>query len=94
MTDKPDKVVNLDDYRHDPHLSGNAACLACKHTWVAVVPVGTTILDCPACGLGKGVYANLVVPDTAWECRCGCHHFFVSPEKIICVLCGTTQVFG
>ena len=33
----------------DPHISGDARCLACKHEWVAVAPIGTIWLECPAC---------------------------------------------
>jgi hypothetical protein len=36
-------VISLLQLKKDrePHLSGMARCLACRHEWVAVAPVGT-----------------------------------------------------
>lgn len=46
-------VVDLDAQR--PHTSGPASCLICCHEWVAVVPVTTSLLECPACHNMRGV---------------------------------------
>lgn len=89
-----EKIVELNAFRKGPHLSGNARCLACDRRWIAVAPVGTTVLDCPTCGLGKGVFDNLVdAPADRWQCDCGCQHFLVIRAGILCALCGTQQSF-
>lgn len=51
-------VINLAQAEADrePHLSGKARCLACKHEWVAVAPVGVVWMECPACTLERGRY--------------------------------------
>jgi len=86
------KVVDI--LEHMPHVSGKASCLGCGHWWVAVAPTGTVCLQCPECGLDKGVFHAVCVPDTYWTCTCGCAHFFVSgTTNIICALCGEAQVF-
>ena len=56
----------------EPHLSGSAVCLACKHEWVAVAPVGTVWMECPACSLERGRYHGPVQLDRDhWHCHCG-----------------------
>ena len=37
-----------------PHLACKARCVACKHEWQAVAPLGTLELECPSCGLTRG----------------------------------------
>jgi len=41
--------INLIKYKeaNTPHLDGQAICLACKHKWVTVAPVGVIWLECP-----------------------------------------------
>ena len=55
-------VIDLAQAKADrePHLSGAAVCLACKHEWVAVAPVGTVWMECPACSLERGRYLGAV----------------------------------
>lgn len=86
------ELVALDDKR--PHLSGKALCLNCSKEWVAVAPLGTTALQCPECGLLKGVFNAVCAPEKAWQCGCGCFHFLVSPQNVICALCGAVQQFN
>ena len=74
-----------------PHMAGNAVCLHCKHEWQAVSPIGCTVLECPECKMEKGVYRYLVTPEKLWTCSCGNISFFISPEGIICGLCGDYQ---
>lgn len=74
-------------------ISGKCICLKCGHGWVGEAPRSTVSLTCPECSLNAGVFCSLPVPDTAWECTCGCFHMFVSPKEIVCCLCGLVQVF-
>lgn len=77
-----------------PHMTGEALCLHCKRKWQAVAPIGTVILDCPECGLGKGVFANIAFPDREhWQCHCGCGAFCVTQKGIHCLMCGVIQDF-
>ena len=89
------KVVSLEERRlaSQPHMAGKAMCLACRHEWLAVAPIGEIVLDCPNCGLGKGVYKNICCPEKYWQCKCGCSHFFVTTDACICCLCGLGQKF-
>lgn len=95
-------VIGLPE-RNDPHLSGRAKCLQCGHEWVAVVPVGTTVFECPECKLERGVMQGLCnVPDghKNWTCNCGCDLFRVTATPqgkfmgIMCLLCGLDQSFS
>lgn len=89
-------VVSLKQYKeeHEPHLTGDAKCLACGHEWVAVAPVGGSEFECPQCGCMKGVYQMFVIDDPEiWVCNCGCDIFRVTPDYIYCVNCGTEQTF-
>jgi hypothetical protein len=45
-------IVELDEHR--PHISGPVACTRCRHKWTAVRPVGSDLLECPACGAIRG----------------------------------------
>lgn len=73
-----------------PHISGNAKCLACKHEFTAVAPVGTTDLTCPECLLERGVWAYPLTPADGkiWQCSCGGFHFFILLNGYMCVSCG------
>lgn len=81
---------------NDHHLSGPAVCMACKHEWEAVVPVGTIELECPNCHIHKGLLKYGCEPTTAWVCGCGCHVFMLSGEshEMICWNCGQYQKFS
>ena len=79
----------------EPHLSGWAQCLDCKHRWMAVAPVGTRELDCPECGLNKGRFRNVCMPEKdaeIWVCQCGGDLFVVSKANgYMCANCGLYQ---
>lgn len=82
-------IINLDDHR--PHRSGQAKCTNCKHVWAAVSPVGCDDLECPECGLCRGVwYGNHLYPQGTHivTCSCGNTFFEVSPEQVLCINCG------
>jgi len=77
-----------------PHISSECICLHCGYEWIGVFPTGVTSLECPECGLMKGVFKGVCVPEKVLECNCGCRHCFVSGEgNIICCNCGITHRF-
>lgn len=87
-----------------PHLAGEALCIGCRHTWAAVAPVGTSRLECPACGLGKGMFRYPIYcedGDSLFTCNCGCEALIAYVRegrfRIQCMNCGTHQteaIFG
>jgi len=87
-------VVDLAKERleRSPHYSGRARCLACKHEWVAVAPIGTDWLECPACSLerGRAIFPFLRAAPH-WTCLCGCDLFHIMPAGIYCPNCGRWQ---
>jgi hypothetical protein len=61
--------------REEPHLAGEAVCVSCRHTWVAVAPVGTWQLECPSCETWHGVWRYPIGAsegDAVFVCECGC----------------------
>lgn len=78
---------------NSPHLSGNAVCLACKHEWVAVAPVGTIWFECPSCGTERGVMKGpcMHVGESHWTCKCGNILFHITKNAVYCPLCGKPQ---
>lgn len=86
------KIIDLAAHRYDPHREGPAECVHCGHAWMAVAPVGTEVLDCPACGLETGVFSGLVMRDgPEWHCGCGNAFFRIAAEGIYCPVCGAWQ---
>ena len=87
---------NVIDIRsRQPHMTCEAVCLNCGYKWVAVAEVGSIHLECAKCGLMKGVFKNLAVPDDKllWHCNCGNSMFFITPTHAYCGLCGCAQEF-
>ena len=80
----------------NPHITGPARCLACRHEWTVVAPIGTTEFECPSCGTERGVMRYHIAAEDGqkvFRCTpCGSEHFFfVAKEKrtqILCVGCG------
>ena len=74
-------VTKAPDLPEQAHLSGEAVCIACQHTWVAVAPVGVTSgLECPECSLGRGGFkydVGLKEGSGLFECRCGSDQFHI-----------------
>lgn len=89
-------VVSLEQLRaeREPHLSGRAICLACRHEWVAVAPIEVIWLECPACTLERGRFVGAAVKedDKHWHCKCGNDLFRVTPGGYYCPNCGADQV--
>lgn len=100
MNEDPPNVTSLDQFKKDKagYISGYLICLACKHTWAGVAPVGTHEWECPKCKCQKGVPTTFIVSvHHQWKCICGCFIFSIKwPDKevpqIYCVTCGTVQV--
>lgn len=85
-------IINLDDHR--PHLSGDAICVACKHQWVGVTPIGLWWFECPNCRTDNGLWVAPVDPDgERWECECGSQLFYILPNGPRCRQCGRAVRF-
>lgn len=89
-----DDVIDFETRRTErqPHLAGEARCLSCGHRWAAVAPVGADWLECPQCGLEKGVFSFPYRREGPHlECNCGNDLFHVTPEGVYCPNCNTSQ---
>lgn len=97
------EVIILDEARRraeeekpSPHIQGPAMCLACKHEYTAVVPVGADVskMECPACGAMRATFATHIENSGAhWHCQCGNHLFAITAEGVYCPCCSEWQ-FG
>lgn len=86
-------VHSLEDKRaeREPHVSGEAICLTCHHTWTGVWPTGATELECPQCHSMRGRSRWDVAPDEkrqVWTCRCGNQFMQCLDTHIHCPGCG------
>lgn len=78
------------------HGSGEAFCIACSNTWVAVAPTGSVSLDCPACGSHKGKWKFEFYPSEQQMVRtCACENqlFYLTPDGHMCANCGIYQSY-
>lgn len=50
-TSGDDKVINIEDYRYDPHVSDELVCISCRHRGMHCWPVDVYLknLECPQC---------------------------------------------
>lgn len=81
---KPDEM--------EEHNVGRAKCLACRHEWEAIAPVGTIWLECPACTLERGRFIAQTQRDGLhWACNCGCDLFYINETGTYCPNCGVWQ---
>lgn len=79
-------------YRRRSHLSGMAKCGACQHSWVAVVPLGTTAMECPNCQRYMGFMTGHVQRGgVELTCNCNCSYFKIDPKGAYCISCGVYQ---
>lgn len=85
------EVVNLADRK--PHLAGKAICMACRHEFVSVAPVGSVLFDCPSCGAQKAHmrFACVIDGKPTWNCTCGNDLFHITKEGCYCPNCGDWQ---
>lgn len=81
---------------HEPMSEGVAICFGCKNEWIAVTPLGTTRLVCPACLAEKGVFRYEHMP-SAGElervCNCGNKLFCLTTVGHLCPNCGAYQSY-
>ncbi len=96
-------VISLAQARQErrPHWQGKCICLGCRHEWEGVGEVGChTGLECPECGLEKGVTRYLYgaqIGDAVLACNCGCEALTAyirarDGYKVLrCMACGTDQ---
>lgn len=84
-------VVDIPLGSNDPHGHGEAFCLGCGHEWQAVVPLGTTRLECPKCHSMKGLLKFEFIPEEMWECGCGNRLFYITSDGHVCANCGAEQ---
>ncbi len=76
--------------------AGEAFCLACNHTWIAVAPTGSLAFECPACHTMKGKWKFEFFPgeDTMVRvCNCGNQLFYLTPDGHMCANCGVYQAY-
>ena len=90
-------VIDLDSRRPNPHSSGQAKCLACNFSWVAVAPVGTHQHECPRCHTMRGVWIHPHALSSAYgtyTCfSCSGRAFEIARHReggywIMCMTCG------
>lgn len=76
-------------------LRGTARCMACKHEWEAVAPVGTVSgLECPGCGSMKGCYLHEIIDgDDLYVCNCGNDLMRINSAGCYCANCGAPCTF-
>lgn len=86
------EIVDLNQKRveNSPHASGECRCMACKHEWIAVysLPIEAD-LECPDCGLERGIPLFNHAPEIAYTCNCGSIYFVISPDNAICIQCAS-----
>lgn len=90
-----DNVVEIFGNKNDPHLSGEAKCIACSHDWVAIAPVGVMELECPKCEsmLGMFIWPTAPKSEKVWTCDCGCQLFYIVDDGNQCYRCGDVHLF-
>lgn len=75
---------------------GEAFCIACDHTWIAVAETGTVTLECPSCHTMKGKFKFEFAPaegQLVRVCNCGNQLFYLTPDGHMCANCGTYQSY-
>lgn len=76
----------------DPHIAGEARCIACSHEWASVAPVGSVWLECPSCKTSKGLMKYACErTGLEWHCNCGNTLFHATPDGFYCPNCGSWQ---
>lgn len=78
------------------HGVGEAFCLSCDHSWVAVVETGTECFECPGCHRHTGRFKFEFAPTEGQlvrTCRCGNQLFYLTPDGHMCASCGLFQAY-
>lgn len=90
-------IVSLSDYKDNkiPHMTGEAHCLHCHNTWIAVAPVGNVWIECPNCNLKKAAFMHhITTPEKdsiVWTCGCGNQLYYKTQLGLWCPNCGSYQ---
>lgn len=85
-------VISLASRKPEPTNAGEAKCLACGREWIAVAPISVIALECPSCGMLRGLFKYLCEREGPhWQCNCGNKLFRVTPEGYYCPNCGEWQ---
>jgi DNA-directed RNA polymerase subunit RPC12/RpoP len=82
-----------------PHKTGEVKCVACKHTWIAVVPADAADgFECPNCNTMRGMWNygfDIEAGDASFRCmNCEYDGFIIAVKPsghnyIVCKSCGT-----
>ena len=87
---------NKSEQPKEPMATGEAFCIGCSYQWLAIAPLGTVQLECPACSSMKGIWKWPHKPAPGMlvrECNCGNQLFYLTPEGHCCANCGTYQCY-
>ena len=88
---------DIEDAKHDQTGVGDAFCIQCGHSWIAIAPTGTTELECPSCKTMKGLFKFQFMPKEGTlirVCNCGNMLFYLTPEGHMCANCGIYQQYS
>lgn len=80
-----------------PHLTGDALCVGCNHTWKHTAPIGTTEFTCPECKTERGMFTYMALPqqgEPIFHCNCGGIAFAMRQDGALCMRCGVTHEWG
>lgn len=74
------------------YLLGEAICTTCRHTWAAMVPMGSVWLECPDCGAHAGRFRMPFVHEAEqhYVCHCDNDLLRVTEQRVYCPACGMT----
>ena len=88
-------IIQFDPAANEPHMQGPCVCLECKYEWTGVWPAGVTELECPSCGVVKGVGKCVALPadELIRECKCGNIYFLITQSGHLCARCGVFHVY-
>lgn len=87
-------VIELKPKGKEPHWEGDGKCMACGYEGKAEGPLGEVFVECPACGCDRLTPKHPMLPEgEVWHCGCGCHYFYILPNRICCGGCAKEQTF-
>ncbi len=96
LLDEARRQKEIEAENAKPHIQGPAICLACKHEYHCVIPVGAdpSKMECPACHSQRATFATHIENSGAhWTCACGNHLFAITAKGVYCPCCSIWQ-FG
>lgn len=91
-------ILSFGKIEDKPTAEGDAKCLDCKYEWVAIIETPyDSSLECPKCKSFRGGLTTPMAPNEntiVYKCNCGCNHFWVVNNGILCVGCGAVTTFS